>query len=145
MPRGARQTLRGGLFPQRMGALIVGAMGLTALLLAAVGLYGLIQFTVTRDTHDLGVRLALGGTPAHVLGVVLRKGLLLVVTGVAVGVATALVATPSLGGFLVGVSPRDPLTYGVVVLSFSAVALAASWLPARRTLRIPPTEALRGE
>ncbi len=143
--RTARQALRSGLFPQRMGALIVGAMGLTALLLATVGLYGLIQFTVTRDTHELGVRLALGGSGSDVLAVVLRKGLLLVALGTAVGVAVALVAAPNLGAFLGGVSPKDPLTYAVVILSFGAVALLACWLPARRAARISPTEALRGE
>ena len=100
---------------------------------------------MTRDTHELGVRLALGGSGSDVLAVVLRKGFLLVALGTAVGVALALVAVPTLGAFLAGVSPKDPLTYAVVILSFGAVALLACWLPARRAARISPTEALRGE
>jgi predicted permease len=143
--RTARQTLDNALFPQRVGSVLVGSMGLTALLLAAVGLYGLIQFTVTRDTHELGVRLALGGSRGDLLRVVFRKGFVLVAAGTVLGIGIALLAAPGLGSFLLGVSPSDPLTYGAVVFSFALVALLASWLPARRAARIHPVEALRGE
>ena len=140
-----REILDDALLPQRMGALIVGAMGFAALFLAAVGLYGLIQFTVARDTHELGVRLALGGGRRDLVLVVLRKGFRLAAIGTGIGVGLALFAAPGLEIFLAGVSPSDPLTYGTVVGCFAIVSAFASWIPARRALRIEPTEALRAE
>ncbi len=142
---GARERLDGALFPQRIGSAIVGVMGLAALFLATVGLYGLLQFTVTRDRHELGVRLALGGSGADLLRVIVRKGLVLVGAGTLLGLAIALLAAPGLENFLVGVSPTDPVTYAAVIASFVAVALVASFLPARRAFRIQPAEALRGD
>lgn len=140
-----REVLDRALLPQRLGAVLVGAMGLMALLLAAVGLYGLVQYMVSRDRHELAVRLALGGSGGALLGAVLRKGALLVAAGTALGLGLAAVTAPALGGFLAGVSPIDPLTYASVALLFGAVALAASWLPARRAARIQPGAALRRE
>lgn len=143
--RPARRTLLDALLPQRMGAVLVGGMGLAALFLAAVGLYGLVQFTVSRDRHELGVRLALGGSRSDLLAVVLRKGFALVAAGTVLGAALALVAAPALRPFLAGVSPRDPGTYAAVVLVFGAVGLLASWLPARKAGRIQPSSVLRGD
>jgi predicted permease len=140
----ARTVFDDALLPQRMAVLIVGAMGFTALVLAAVGLYGLIQFTVSRDTNELGVRLALGGRPRHVAIVVVRKGFALAAIGTASGVGISLLLMPSLSAFLSGVSPFDPLTYGSVVACFTVVAALASWLPARRALRLDAGAALRG-
>lgn len=143
--RSARQALDDALLPQRAGVLIIGAMGLAALFLSAVGLYGLVQFTVARQTRELGVRLALGGGRLDLATVVLRKGLMLVAVGVLAGVSIGAVTMRALTPFLNGVSPTDPLTYGTVVVSFVSVALLASWLPARRALRIEPTQALTSE
>lgn len=97
-----RQVLDLGLLPQRIAALVVGAMGMAALVLAAVGLYGLVQYTVSRKRHELAVRLALGGTGAALLPVVLGKGLLLVAVGTTVGVGLAALGAPALSGFLGG-------------------------------------------
>lgn len=141
----ARESLDNALLPQRMGVLIVGAMGLAALFLSAVGLYGLVQFTVARQTRELGVRLALGGGRLDLARVVLRKGLVLVAVGIAIGAGIGVLLLRGLTPFLNGVSPTDPLTYATVVLSFVVVALVASWLPARRVLRIEPTSALTAE
>jgi predicted permease len=143
--RWARETLDAALLPQRMGVLIVGAMGLAALFLSAVGLYGLVQFTVARQTRELGVRLALGGGRLDLATVVLRKGLLLVGIGTVTGVAIGAITMRGLTPFLNDISPTDPLTYGAVVTSFLFVALLASWLPARKALRIEPKEALGAE
>ena len=140
-----RQVLDSALLPQRLGSIIIGAMGIAALFLAAVGLYGLVQFTVARDTHELGVRLALGGSRRDLLMVVLRKGFTLVAVGTGVGVGIALFLAPGLEGFLAGVSPADPVTYLAVIGCFAGVALIASWVPARRALKIEATEALRGD
>lgn len=143
--RTARDVLDAALLPQRLGAALVGTMGLGALFLAAVGLYGVIRFTVARDTHELGVRLALGGGRRELLWVVLRKGAGLVLLGTFLGVAFALVLAPGLSGFLGDVSPLDPVTYGAVVAVFAVVALVASWMPARRAMRIDAARALRAE
>lgn len=143
--RTGREVLAAALLPQRLGAVIVGAMGVAALFLSGVGLYGLVQFTVARDMHQLGVRLALGGGRRELLTVVLRKGVRLVLIGTALGVTAALVLAPGLSGFLSGVSPADPLTYGLVVACFGVVALVASWLPARRAMRIDAIAALRSD
>lgn len=140
----SRETLDAALLPQRLGAGLVGAMGLAALLLSVVGLYGLVQYTVRRDRKALAIRVALGGSGGTVLGLVMRRGFLLVAVGVFTGVGAAVVAAPALSGFLGGVSPTDPLTYSVVVLTFCAVGLLASWLPARRAARIEPGEVLKG-
>jgi ABC-type antimicrobial peptide transport system permease subunit len=91
------------------------------------------------------LRLALGGGRSDILGVVLYKGFRLVVIGTAIGVTVALGFMPALGGFLSGISPRDPLTYGAVVGCFGVVALVASWLPAHRAMSIEASQALRGD
>lgn len=141
--RTARGVLDDSLLPQRVGALLIGGMGLAALLLASVGLYGLVHFTVARDRHEMGVRLALGGGRRHLMLQVLRKGFQLAGIGTLLGLAAALAAAPALETFLSGVSPADPLTYGAVLTCFSIVALLASVIPARKALRIEATEALR--
>lgn len=143
--RTGREVLDAALVPQRLGAALVGVMGLGALFLAAVGLYGVIRFTVARDTHELGVRLALGGGRRELLVVVLRKGAGLVLVGTVLGLAIALSLAPGLSSFLVGVSPRDPLTYVAVVVVFAVVALVASWMPARRAMRIDAAQVIRSE
>ncbi len=140
-----RQSLDGALLPQRLGATVVGGMGLAALFLAAVGLYGLVQFTVARQSHELAVRRALGGSRASILKIVLRRALVLVGVGVALGVLLAAGAARGLSAFLLGVSPTDPLTYAVVAALFGSVALLASWLPAHRAAQIEPARALRGD
>ena len=92
----------------------------------------------------MAIRVALGGSGVTVLGLVIRRGFLLVAAGVMVGVGIAVVAAPALSGFLGGVSPTDPLTYSVVVLTFCGAGLLASWLPARRAASIEPGEVLKG-
>lgn len=141
----ARETLDAGLLPQRLGAALVGALGAAALILAIVGLYGLIRYTVSRDRHEIAVRMALGGSRATVLGAVLKRAGTFVGAGLLGGVLATAAGARVLAGFLGGVSPLDPLTYGVVTGLFLALAGVASALPARRALSIPPASALRGE
>lgn len=141
----ASRTLDAGLLPQRLGAALVGLLGAVALLLAAIGLYGLVQYSVANTRHDLAIRLALGGRRHTVLATVLRRGLMLVAAGAGLGVVVAALGAPLLSGFLLGISPRDPLTYGSVVVLFVAVALLASIVPASRAIRIPPASVLRGD
>jgi putative ABC transport system permease protein len=116
-----------------------------ALALAAVGLFGLIRYNVAQRTHEIGIRMALGATPATVLRMVLAEGLRLALTGTTAGMVAALVFTHLLGSLLYGVSPIDPATYVGVGLALIFVALLACWLPARSAARVDPMVALRYE
>ena len=138
-----RQEMGIVLFPQRIAALVTGTLGGIGLLLAAVGLYGLISFSVTRRTREIGVRVALGAQRGDVLGMVVREGMRLAGTGVVVGVLLAGAATRLIAGFLFDVSPLDALTFAGMSVLFVVVALLASYLPARRAASTDPVLALR--
>ncbi len=117
---------------QRLSAVLIAGFSLGALLLAAMGLFGVVSGSVTRRRHELAVRLALGADPDRVLRLVLREGALLVLLGLLVGAPGIYLSGRAIGGALVGVSPFDPLTLGAVATGLALVALAACWLPARR-------------
>ena len=136
-------TIGSALYPARMSARMLAAFAALALLLAAVGLYGVLSFQIASRTHEIGIRLALGAGAQHVFNVVLRDGLVLVGIGVAIGVGGALAAGRMLAGFLYGVSPADAATYVAVTAILCAVALVACAIPARRAMRMDPTAALR--
>lgn len=140
-----RRVIALALLPQRLAGSTAGALGLVGLVLAAVGLYGVTAFSVSRRTREIGLRMTLGARPADVLRMVLGQGLRLAVLGVALGTAGALAATRLLKGLLHGVSPADPLTYGVIAAFLVATALVASYLPARRAARLDPMATLRWE
>ena len=139
------QQRDGSLAPQRMAATLLSGFGVLALLLAALGIYGVLAYSVSRRTREIGVRMALGAQVADVLVLVLRQGLGLVGIGLVLGLAGASGATRLLRGFLYEVQPLDPLTFAVVVTALAVVALAACWLPARRAARVDPMTALRAE
>ena len=133
------------LMPLKLAASMLAALGVIAFLLAAVGLYGVMSYAVSQRTREMGIRMALGARPREVLGVVVREGMLLTAGGVAIGVALALASMRLLAGFLVGISPFDPLTFAAASLFLGAVAAVASFLPAHRATRIDPFKALRSE
>ena len=141
--RTTRDLLSRSVLPQRVAAFAIGGMGLTALLLTGIGLFGLIQYTVSRDFRELGIRMALGGSAYDVLTIILRRGVMFVAVGVGLGILATLLLAPTLRGFLIGVSPFDPATYGAVIGTFAFVAVIASYLPARRASRIEPAVAPR--
>ena len=124
---------------------LLGLFSATALVLAAVGLYGVISYSVTRRTTEFGIRAALGAQPGQVRALVVGQGLRLAAVGVVVGTAGSLLATRALASLLFGVTPHDPLTFIAGSLVLLLVAFLASYLPARRAMRLNPVEALRSE
>ena len=149
LPRPVVQTLQQEtsivLFPQRIAAIVTGILGAVGLLLASVGLYGIIAYSVGRRTREIGVRVALGAQRWDVLRMVLREGLWLSGTGVAVGVALAAGATRLIAGLLFSVSPMDVMTFTGMSALFIAVVCVASYLPARRAASTDPLTALRSD
>ena len=125
--------------------LMLGIASGAALLLGAIGIYGVISYMVSLRTREIGVRMALGAAPAEIGRMVSRQGLTMAATGVGIGLIAALLLTRYLRALLFEVSPTDPLTLGSVSLALLVVALAASWLPARRAARVEPAVALRSE
>jgi putative ABC transport system permease protein len=129
----------------RFMMLLLTAFAAVALVLGAVGVYGVMAHLVGRRTREMGIRLALGARPLEVARLVLRRALALTVLGIAVGLVVAIALTRSLTGILYGVAPTDPATFAGVSLALGAVALAAAWMPIRRATRVDPATVLRHE
>jgi predicted permease len=138
-------VVSGSLSQRRFSMEVVLLFALTALLLAALGIYGTISYLVNERTHEIGIRLALGATRGTILQMILRQGLELAITGAALGLVGALIVSHLMAGLLYGVSPTDPLTFIGVTLVLTAAALAASYIPAMRAMRVDPLMALRYE
>ena len=122
---------------------IIGLFALTALLLAGLGIYGVISYLVSERTHEIGIRLALGAQRSDILRMVVRQGLGLAIAGAAVGLVCALIVSHLMAGLLYGVRPTDPVTFVGVALLLIGVALLACYIPARRAIRVDPLVALR--
>ncbi|HEV8198991.1 MAG TPA: ABC transporter permease [Candidatus Polarisedimenticolia bacterium] len=139
------EVLSASIAPRRLTASMVGAFAWMALFLASIGIYGLLAFWVSERRREIGLRMALGARPRQVLGLVVSRGLLLTGLGLGIGLAASAGLTRLLKGFLYGVGPSDPVTLFATPLLLGAVALFASWLPARRAMRIDPAVALRSD
>jgi ABC-type antimicrobial peptide transport system permease subunit len=130
---------------QKLTSYLLETFAGTALMMASVGLYGLLSFTVAQRTREIGVRIALGAPQANILSLVLRRALMLVMVGLTVGSALAWFAVRVTSGYIYGVAAHDTLTFTAVVVVLGSASFLASWLPARRAAAIEPTIALRSE
>jgi ABC-type antimicrobial peptide transport system permease subunit len=122
---------------------MVALFAATALLLAGLGIYGIISYVVNEQRHEIAIRLALGAERSNILKMVLRRGLGLAAVGAGIGVIGALIVSHLMAGMLFGVSPNDPLTFTSITCVLVVVALAACYIPARRAMRVDPMVALR--
>jgi putative ABC transport system permease protein len=139
------QVVYASVAPPRFRMLLLGIFAALALMLAAVGIYGVIAYAVTERTHEIGIRMALGAARSDVLHMVVREGMMLGGAGVAIGAAAAFAANRVLTSFLYGIQPTDPLTLAGVSLLMILVAATASYLPARRATQVDPLVVLRWE
>ena len=139
------ETIGNSLYAARMGAILLGIFGALALLLAAVGLYGVMSYVVSRRTREIGIRMALGAQSSDVFKLVLKEGMTLVAIGVALGLVKAMIVTRLLASFLYGISATDEITFASIPLILALVALVACYLPARRAMKVDPMVALRYE
>jgi putative ABC transport system permease protein len=139
------ETVSASLSQRRFSLEVIALFALTALLLASIGVYGVISYLVTERTREIGIRLALGAQKSNILRVILQQGFQLAVAGAAIGIVCAVIVSHLMASLLYGVKPTDPLSFGGVAALFVGVALLACYLPARRAMKIDPMVALRHE
>jgi len=139
------QVMADTLGRARFNTLLLGLFAGLATLLAAVGIFGVMSYSVTLRTREIGIRVALGAQQGRVVMLIMRQGLLLTLAGIGIGVAGALALTRVLSGLLFGVDATDPATFAAIVLLLAVVSLIACYIPARRATRVDPLVALRYE
>ena len=140
-----RQQIAETIGRPRAFAILTAVSGVVGLLLACVGLYGVVSYETTRRTHEIGIRMALGARRSDVLRLVMRQTVIVVTIGAGIGVALALAASRLIASVLYGIAPTDPIAIGSALTVLIGVALAAAYLPARRASQLDPTQALRFE
>jgi predicted permease len=140
-----REVADVGLLPQRLAASVAGSLGTVALLLAAIGLYGVTAFTVARRAREIGLRVALGATPGRVTSLIVGQALKLTAIGGSVGLIAAIGLARLISGLLFGISPLDPIAFGATVTTLVLITIVASYVPARRATNVSPVTALRTE
>jgi putative ABC transport system permease protein len=138
-------VVAGTVAEPRFRTWLISSFAALALALAAIGLYGVIAYSVAQRTHEIGIRIALGAAASDVVSLVVREGVLVAAAGAIVGLAASAALTGVMSSLLVGVTPRDPLAFAAAAAILLIVAALASYLPARRATRIEPLEALRAE
>jgi putative ABC transport system permease protein len=130
---------------RRLNLTLLGAFAVIALVLSTAGLYGVISYTISQRTRELGIRMALGAQPSDVVKLVVRQGVVLAALGVGAGLVGAFGLSRLLERLIYGVSTRDPLTFGSLALLMGAIALLATWMPARRASRVDPIIAIKSD
>jgi ABC-type antimicrobial peptide transport system permease subunit len=143
--RTEREQINASMQMERTLATLTTAFGVLALVLASVGIYGIMAYTVSQRTNEIGIRLALGAMPGQIRGMILSESTWITAAGLVAGVAGALALTRLIKSMLFGIAPYDPVTVTAAVLLLLGVALLASWIPARRAAGVEPMEALRHE
>ncbi|MCI0657474.1 MAG: FtsX-like permease family protein, partial [Acidobacteria bacterium] len=133
------------LWAPKMGAALLAIFGLLALVLAAVGIYGVMSYSVNQRTGEFGLRMALGAQPADILGLVFRQGMILCGAGLLIGLLVSLLASRFLAALLFNTSPNDPFTFASILLLLAGVSMIAGYVPARRATKADPMTALRYE
>ncbi len=141
--RSMEQVIARALWQAHFQGLIVGLFAAFAMLLAAIGIYGVMTYSVTRRTQEIGIRVALGARPSSVIWLILKQAAVLVAAGLILGLSAAFALARFVAKLLYGISPADPVTFVVVPLALAAIALVASYLPARRATKVDPVIALR--
>jgi ABC-type antimicrobial peptide transport system permease subunit len=139
------QMMSAALSERRFALLLLGGFAVVALLLAAIGIYGVMAYAVTRRTREIGIRIAMGAQPSDVLRLIIKQGLSLALIGVGAGLVGAFALTRLMTDLLFGVSARDPLTFTVIAFLLTFIMLLACWTPARRAAKVDPMVALRTE
>jgi len=138
-------VVSGSVAEPRLVSRLVGAFAGFALMLAAVGIYGVMAYSVTQRAHEMGIRMSVGAEPRDIFRLVVGQGMRLVLMGAALGLVASLALTRLLATLLFGTAPTDPLTFSAVVVLLMGVAFAACYIPARRAMRVDPMVALRYE
>jgi putative ABC transport system permease protein len=139
------QLIGRSIAPQRFNLSLLSLFAALGLLLAAVGIYGVMAYSVSQRTHEFGIRMALGAQTRDVLKLIMRQGMMQALIGVGIGLIASLTLTRLMKSLLFGVSPTDPLTFALIALLLTTVALLACYIPARRAARVNPLTALRYE
>jgi ABC-type antimicrobial peptide transport system permease subunit len=140
-----QNRLSQSLARQRFAMLMLGAFAVFAVILAAIGVYGVMSYLVTQGTRDIAIRIALGAQESNILRLVVRQGMTLATVGIAAGLTGALILSQVMSALLFGISARDAITFTTVPTILAAIALAACYIPARRALKVDPMTALRYE
>jgi putative ABC transport system permease protein len=139
------QVVSESVVPQRLSTMLLGVFAVSAMMLAGIGIYGIVAYFVTNSSHNIGIRMALGASPRNILKLVVAQGMILTLVGIGIGALAAFAVARLMKGLLVGVSTTDPMVFAGIALLLAIVALMASFIPARRATKVDPLVVLRYE